>query len=573
MPDTSDAWPLRSLLLAVVGAAVALAVQQLVAVAPGGPPTGNAHLALATLLAVGGVAFGFVVERTRLHWSLGFAAAAGTVIAAVVYWNGGWGYPDNWRLVCAALTVAIAAPLFQAWRDARAPGAPRFALAYPAVHDHAWTNVLLFLAALLFVGIVWLLMFLLSALFNLIGIDALEKLLRNDQFGAVLVGGAFGGAVGLLRDRSAVLSTLQRVVMTILSVLAPVLAAGLLLFLLALPFTGLAPLWQATKSTTPILLSCIIGALLLINAVIGDRPEDVSRLAVLRWAAAVLALAMLPLAVIAAVSTGLRINQYGLTPDRLWALVFIGFAKAYGLAYLLALLRARGGWPVRVRIANLRLAVALCGVALLLSTPLINFGAISTRDQLARLASGRTPADKFDWSALRFDFGASGEAAVKRLVTEGKTPEIRAAAAVAMKEQDRYRMRGLPANRSVAVGIEERLIILPKTAALPKVLRSDLSWNVNCTKTVRCLLYVEPDEASATLVGRTGGVGEIFVVTYYVGKDGWSYTKPAEPITESERKANEARLVAAFTARQLEIRTVERRQVFIGGEAVGYPFE
>mgnify|MGYP003451648484 FL=1 len=301
MPDTSDAWPLRSLLLAVVGAAVALAVQQLVAVAPGGPPTGNAHLALATLLAVGGVAFGFVVERTRLHWSLGFAAAAGTVIAAVVYWNGGGGYPDNWRLVCAALTVAIAAPLFQAWRDARAPGAPRFALAYPAVHDHAWTNVLLFLAALLFVLIVWLLMFLLSALFNLIGIDALEKLLRNDQFGALLVGGAFGGAVGLLRDRSAVLSTLQRVVMTILSVLAPVLAAGLLLFLLALPFTGLAPLWQATKSTTPILLSCIIGALLLINAVIGDRPEEVSRLALLRWAAAVLALAMLPLAAIAAV--------------------------------------------------------------------------------------------------------------------------------------------------------------------------------------------------------------------------------------------------------------------------------
>ncbi|TFU03053.1 DUF4153 domain-containing protein [Polymorphobacter arshaanensis] len=573
MPETTDAWPLRSLLLGVMGALVALAVQQLVAVAPGGPPAGNVQLALATLLAVSGVAFGFVIERTRLHWSAAFAAAAGTVIAAVVYWNGGWGYSDTWRLVCAALTVAIAAPLFQAWRDARAPGAGRFAMAYPAVHDHAWTNVLLFLAALLFVGIVWLLMFLLSALFNLIGIDALEKLLRNDQFGAVLVGGAFGGAVGLLRDRSAVISTLQRVVMTILSVLAPVLAAGLLLFLLALPFTGLAPLWQATKSTTPILLSCIIGALLLINAVIGDRPVDVSRLALLRWSAVVLALAMLPLSAIAAVSTGLRINQYGLTPDRLWALVFIAFAKAYGLGYLLALLRARSGWPVRVRIANLRLAVGLCGVALLLSTPLVNFGAISTRDQLARLANGRTPADKFDWTALRFDFGAPGEAAVKRLVTEGKTPEIRAAAAVAAKA-DRNARYDVQRQQVAAIGIEERLVIKPQTVPLPASLRQSVSDYAGCTKTARCVLFYEPGATRAVLVGRLWAGAERVearLLREYAGA--WNETTgfQSEPVAEIDKR--NAQQAAALAAGQVEIRTVERRQVFVGGEPVGEPFE
>ncbi len=573
MPDTTDAWPLRSLLLGGMGALVALAVQQLVAVAPGGPPAGNAHLSLATLLAVSGVAFGFVVERTRLHWSAAFAAAAGTVIAAVVYWNGGWGYPDTWRLVCAALTVAIAAPLFQAWRDARAPGAGRFAIAYPAVHDHAWTNVLLFLAALLFVGIVWLLMFLLSALFNLIGIDALEKLLRNDQFGALLVGGAFGGAVGLLRDRSAVLSTLQRVVMTILSVLAPVLAAGLLLFLLALPFTGLAPLWQATKSTTPILLSCIIGALLLINAVIGDRPEEVSRLALLRWSAVVLALAMLPLSAIAAVSTGLRINQYGLTPDRLWALVFIAFAKAYGLAYLLALLRARGGWPARVRIANLRLAVALCGVALLLSTPLINFGAISTRDQLARLANGRTPADKFDWTALRFDFGAPGEAAVKRLVTEGATPEIRAAASVAAKADVKTRY-DVQRQQVAAIGIEERLVIKPQTVPLPAPLRQALTNFNGCTKAARCVLFYQPGATSAVLVGKPwSGAVQIDARRLRAVDGDWYEVPDMETVPEADIAKRNARQSAALAEGQVEIRTVERRQVFVGGEPVGEPFE
>lgn len=568
-PPTEN-WPQRSALLTLLGVAVALAVQQLVASAPGAPAVGNTRLALAALLAVAGIAFGFVVERTRLHWSAAFAAVAGVVIAASVYWNGGWGYPDNWRLVCAVLTVVVAAPLFQAWRDARGAGAGRFTLAYPAVHDHAWTNALLLVATLLFVGIVWLLMFLLSALFNLIGIDAVEKLLRNDRFSAALVGAAFGGAAGLLRDRAAVLGTLQRVVMTILSVLAPVLAAGLLLFLLALPFTGLAPLWQATKSTTPILLSCIIGALLLINAVIGDRPEDVSRLTLLRWAAGALALAMLPLAVIAAVSTGLRINQYGLTPERLWALVFIGFAVAFAVAYAFAVLRARGGWPAPVRVANLRLAVALCGVVLLLSTPLINFGAISTRDQVKRLASGRTPLASFDWVALRFDFGPSGEAAVKALANAGKTPEIRAAAAAALTA-DRSARYDVQRQQVSAIGLEQRLIIRPVPVPLPPALRTALADYRGCTAQARCMLFYTPGATRAVLVGSLWSNGAaVDVRTFYVDGDDW---RDAPPIDAAQIEARDARQRAGFAAGQVEIRTVERSQVFINGEPVGAPFE
>ena len=67
---------------------------------------------------------------------------------------------------------------------------------------------------------------------------------------------------------------LQRVVTTVLAVLAPVLGVGLILFLVALPFTGLGALWEATKSTTPILLACVIGALILANAVIGNGAEE-----------------------------------------------------------------------------------------------------------------------------------------------------------------------------------------------------------------------------------------------------------------------------------------------------------
>ncbi|NWO81805.1 DUF4153 domain-containing protein, partial [Escherichia coli] len=76
----------------------------------------------------------------------------------------------------------------------------------------------------------------------------------------------------------------------------------------------------------------------------------------LRFGAMALGAVILPLAVLAAVATGLRVGQYGYTPERLWAIVFVGIALLYGLAYLGALILGRLQWTVRVRPANLTLA-------------------------------------------------------------------------------------------------------------------------------------------------------------------------------------------------------------------------
>src|SRR5690606_40109995 len=110
---------------------------------------------------------------------------------------------------------------------------------------------------------------------------------------------------------------------------------------------------------------------------------------VLRIAALVLCLSILPLTVFAAISMGARINQHGLSPERLWGLVAVAVACAFGLAYLVAVIRGRkAGWRDRVRQANLHLAAAVCVVAFLLALPIFDFGATSTRNQPARLESG-----------------------------------------------------------------------------------------------------------------------------------------------------------------------------------------
>ena len=566
-----EGWPLRAWGLALLGAVVGLAIHLLLR------GSGPAHdkpilLALATFLGVGGIAFAFTFERWRAAWAVIFALVAGLVVASVIFWNGGpgdWDASDGWRIACAALAVAIAAPLFQVvQREGRR------ALPYPAVHDHAWTNVILWFAAWLFVGIVWLLALLLGALFDLIGIDFLQKALREAVVAATLTGAAFGGAVGLLRERGRIIALLQRVAMTVLGVLGPVLGAGLVLFLLSLPFTGLAPLWEATKSTTPILLACIIGALILANAVIGDSPEDEARHPALRFGAIALGVAMLPLAAIAAVSVGSRIGQYGLTPSRIWALLFVAIACAYGLAYWAALARRRLGWAAAVRPANLALAVGLCVLALLLSTPLISFGALSTRDQVARLESGLIAPEKFDWAALAFDFGPAGHRALVKLKAGGATAAIRTKATAALAAKNRWDLQNSQRQVAAQATFEQRVTILPRRVPLPRDLVDAATSASNCgVGAETCILQYVADGKEAVLVSiPTCKTCLPTVMTLVRGPKGWGSAFDARAMPLVDDSPRTKRLREAAAKGEIEVRTVERRQAFIGGEPMGEAF-
>src|SRR5213075_2355309 len=102
--------------------------------------------------------------------------------------------------------------------------------------------------------IVFTLAFLISGLFDLIGIDQIKMLLREDWFNWMLAGLAFGAAAGLLRERDRLLPMLQRLVRIVLAVLAVPLAVALILFLASIPFTGLDEFWKSDVPATPLLL-------------------------------------------------------------------------------------------------------------------------------------------------------------------------------------------------------------------------------------------------------------------------------------------------------------------------------
>src|SRR3546814_6207958 len=126
---------------------------------------------------------------------------------------------------------------------------------YERLHSHAWTDAVIGAASLAFVGDTFLLTVLIGQMFKLIGINPIFDLLNDEWFGWMLAGAAFGGAVGVLRERDRLVATLQRLVMIVPAVLAPVLAVALVLFLLSLAGTGLPKLWDSGFSTAAVIMA------------------------------------------------------------------------------------------------------------------------------------------------------------------------------------------------------------------------------------------------------------------------------------------------------------------------------
>jgi hypothetical protein len=568
--ETTDhrPWPLRALLLAGLGASFGILFHHLTSAMSEAAPDQPLRMAGAAFLAISGVVLAFSLERLRWAWAVAFALLAGVTAAFVAWWNGApeGGSGEEWQFISALVGVAIAVPLFQTARDR---GAARFPPA--AVHAHAWTNLILGAAAAAFVGATMLLTMLLSELFALIGLVFLRNLLQGGWFGWAVACAALGAAAGLLRDRDRVTDTLQRVARAILSVLAPVLAAGLLLFVLALPFTGLDPLWEKTRSTTPILLLCLVGSVFLIAAVAGNDAEEEARSPVLRWSGMALIAVMLPLALVAAASTAKRIGQHGITPDRLWAIVFVAIAAAFALGYLHALVRGRGLWPDALRRANVRLAAGVCLLALFLALPIVSFGAISARDQVARLQQGRVSPDRFDWAALRFDFGPAGVRALRRLAVDGPAP-VRVRAAEALAATTRWALAGPEVAPPVTPEppVPPKLEVTPAGAAVPRPLYQRIMEARTCAGDTCRLALVDAD--SAVLLSLPCPTCDPEATLYEARADGqWfavgsSAGRPAPPPPPGSAERHRQGVLPQGA---VELRIVEKRQVFVDGRPIG----
>ncbi len=399
----------------------------------------------------------------------------------------------------------------------------------------------------------------------MIGIEAIKDLLQEEWFGWMLAGFAFGGALGLLRERDALVATLQKLVMVVLAVLAPVLAVALAAFLLSLPFTGLKGLWESDIPATPMLLLAGAGAILLVNAVIGDGRDERSPNIWLRRAALILLLCILPLAILAALSMGERIGQYGWTPERIWGVVAV--------AHRHRLRRSPpGGRSTRaaristIRCARCRPSSPSASAAWPCSWPCRS--STSARSAPARSSpgwtSGKVKAEEFDWTAMAFDFGPAGREHLAEIAKSGPADVARTRQG---RAQERKSLFAEPGHRERRAAGAARPISSHPVARHRDDRRAegcDLPRYDGCKDKPCALLRLD---ANRLLL-----VNKPYEACGPTPRHRSVRSRPKDNENVGERP-QPRRAKADLAKATIEIRPVERRQLYVDGKPVGDPFE
>ena len=411
--------------LAAIGAAAALLIYLIGETADTRVPIALWRENLILWVTLAGAALLLTLRPQRWSWSILYALALASIVTGLHHLVRGRLSVPDWPtdgpiglpLSTALLIAYVSLPFFQTARDAG-----RWNPDYPSLHDYAWNAPLQWAGAGLFTLLFWAILWLWGQLFSLIDITLFKRLFDNGWLMSALLGGAFGLAMAVLRSREAVIGNVRALLIKLLTVLCPVLALALVLFLLTLPFTGLTPLW-ATGKATPIVLAAAILAVWLLNAAVDDTEVHASTAPPVVLAAKALALALLPLGIIAAVSLGLRIDQYGLTPDRGYGVLAVVLALFYAASYAVIVLWRRAAWRMHLRRANIVLALVSMGVFLLSLTPVADPVSWAARTQASALLAGKIKADAFDFGALWYEMGRPGQAALARIEAASDHPE------------------------------------------------------------------------------------------------------------------------------------------------------
>ena len=388
---------------------------------PAEGPAGAFAIAPVVFVAVAGTAAQFAWTGRDRRRLTGIAALTGAAFAIVAFWvwwqipamgaatyRGDQSRTSSWW-PAALIALYALGPYVQIFQRTG-----RFRFPYADLFFHSWCNFFIGAMGQVFVGVFWALIRLWGALFGLLGIEFFAHVFNSSWFNALALPAVFGYGVARGRESARITESARSAALAVFRFLLPLLAVIGLLFLVSLPFTGLAPLW-ATRRAAWILLTMVALTLLFVNAVFEDGVGEPPYVPVVRFGVEATILALPIFAGLGLQALSLRIDQYGLTPERFKGLVVGAVLGVYALGYAVAVLVRRGPWLGALRPVNVALSFVVASVALLLHTPVLDPPAWSARAQLARLVSGRADAEKFDYAYLRFFLGRVGFETLARI--------------------------------------------------------------------------------------------------------------------------------------------------------------
>ncbi|MDB5967566.1 MAG: rane protein [Hydrocarboniphaga sp.] len=333
----------------------------------------------------------------------------------------------------------------------------RWTAPYPELFEHGWQNGLTLLLLIPFVALCWAVLWLWGALFKLVEIAFFAELFGERAFVYLATGTMVGLGILVARTQQRPVQILQQIVFAVFKGLLPLLAFIAVLFLTALPFTGLDPLWQ-TRRGASLLMTVVMLMVLFTNAVFQDgraQPGGVATYPRILSRLVELGLATLPVyALLALYAVWLRVDQYGWTPDRLYAALLATTSAAYALGYSYSVLRPAGGWLSPITTINVSLSWLVMALIALLNSPVLDPFRISVASQLSRLHDGEIKPAEIDLKFLRFSAGRIGHKALQELQSDAAMTHDPAALAEVRKMLTRKeRWQPMPGLRESTVSL------------------------------------------------------------------------------------------------------------------------
>lgn len=344
---------------------------------------------------------------------------------------------------------------------------------YTQLFQLSWRNFLTQGCALVFLGLFWGILMLWAALFKVIKIDFFYDLFTNKWFLYPALGTAYGFGIVIFRSQQKIFDLATRVNQALMKFLLLMLILVAVVFLCALPFTGLAPLWE-TRTGSSLILWLQVLVLFSLNCVYQNDETRPYPQALHR--AVYIGVALLPIySVVAFYGLQLRIAQYGWTVERLWAVAIWILLALLSLGYLAIILRHRDRWTAHLGKINIPVGLLLMALMLATNSPLLDFRRISTASQVARLETGTVTLQNFDYDYFRYQLARPGFDALQAI----KHGAAKGEPNIVDRIDDLYRpYNERSSSKNDAAWLSRNLLIWPRDAKLPPQLLDEVAdWS------------------------------------------------------------------------------------------------
>ena len=506
---------------------------------------------LCVLAAVSGLLFGVVAYGIAAQLPPPDAAFSGDRSRLWTWWVG------------AALALFVLGPFVQILQTTG-----RFRFPYGELYRHAWNNFFVAVLAAIFNTALRTMLWLWGLLFGLIGVDFFQDLFTSKASAYLVTGAALGYGIAAARESERMIATLRNLTQTLLRSLLPILAAVTIVFLATLPFTGLNPLF-ATQRAASVLMGWLALQILLFNAVYLDGNQAPPYQPWLRRLVEVGAVIAPVLAIIAGYAIALRIDQHGLTPDRVIASAIAVVLGLYVSGYAVAVWKRGAPWLPLIRSVNVGMAWFVIAVVVGLHTRIGDPLRLSVSNQLARLASGAVDPAEFDYAFLRFELGHAGYEALQRLSQTPVSDQVDLRIRIALTEQHEHLAR-MPIEAPES--IEHRFLWLAQTPPWPPGFRYGLLREDSWFKGSGCS-ELNPCEIFSTDIDRDGrlelAVAEIDMGTVVIlqqkGEEVWLALGYALRRSKDGGAPDSEALRRAVRSGEVEVVEPQYGELLIGG--------